>query len=239
MQPTCFAELQGSLPVRSNLPVALRHGAIALFLALVGPVLVGLTTSAAALSSPAALDDLRGTADTVVVQPGFRFDLTKSGGASACLPNARGAVRLSSLGASQQMDVLVTGLPANDTFTVFVLQVPHAPFGLSWYQGDIHTDRFGVGRARFVGIFSDETFVVAPGVAPAPALHPADANVNPQTAPVHMFHLGLWFDSTAEAAAAGCPTGQTPFNGDHTAGIQVLNTTDFPDDDGPIGQFKP
>lgn len=228
MQLTCFAKLR-----------ALRHGALALLLAAVGPVLVGLTTTAATPSSSTTLDALRATTDSIVIPPGFAFDLVTSSGAAACLPDAQGLVRLTSLGANQQMDVLVAGLPANQTFSVFVLQVPHAPFGLSWYQGDIHTDRFGVGRARFVGIFSDETFVVAPGVAPAPASHPADANVNPQTAPVHMFHVGLWFDSTAEAAAAGCPTGQTPFNGDHTAGIQVLNTTEFPDDDGPIGQFKP
>jgi hypothetical protein len=47
----------------------------------------------------------------------------------------------------------------------------------------------------------------------------------------------MWFDSTAEAEAAHCPVGQTPFNGDHTAGVQVLNTTNFADGDGPIGQF--
>jgi hypothetical protein len=130
-------------------------------------------------------------------------------------------------------------LPAHTTFTVFVLQLPHAPFGLAWYQGDIETDKDGNGHGRFLGIFKDETFIVAPGVGAAPVLHPADANTNPQTAPVHVFHLGMWFDSTADAATAGCPATQTPFNGDHTAGIQVLNTTTFPDDNGPIGQFAP
>jgi len=49
----------------------------------------------------------------------------------------------------------------------------------------------------------------------------------------------MWFDSTADAVEAGCAANQTPFNGDHTAGIQVLNTTNFPDGDGPIGQFAP
>ncbi len=80
---------------------------------------------------------------------------------------------------------------------------------------------------------------MAPGVGSAPAVHAADATVNPQTAPVHTFHVGMWFDSTADAVEAGCAANQTPFNGDHTAGIQVLNTTNFPDGDGPIGQFAP
>jgi hypothetical protein len=173
----------------------------------------------------------------------FSFDLATSAGAAACLPHAHGAVTLASHGAVQVMHVKVSGLPARSTFTVFVLQLPHAPFGLAWYQGDVVTDDHGEGHAKFIGIFSDETFVVAPGQGSAPVVHGSgtfpDANTNPATPPVHLFHVGMWFDSTAEADAAGCPTTQTPFNGDHTAGIQVLNTAGFPDLDGPIGQFAP
>ena len=217
--------------------VAMTSKTSVLTLALLGSV---VTSQALAAPSVSSFDTADLTKDAVVVlPPGFRFDLVVSAGAAGCLPNAQGKVSLSPQGASQQMDVLVVGLPANTTFTVFLNQVPHAPFGLSSYLGDIHTDRFGVGRARFISIFSDETFVVAPGVAPAPVVHTADANSNPQTAPVHLFHLGLWFDSTADAQAAGCPVAETPFNGEHTAGIQALNTTNFADGDGPIGQFKP
>jgi hypothetical protein len=39
--------------------------------------------------------------------------------------------------------------------------------------------------------------------------------------------------------AAGCPGATTPFNGDHTAGVQVLNTSNFPDDQGPLRQLIP
>jgi hypothetical protein len=31
----------------------------------------------------------------------------------------------------------------------------------------------------------------------------------------------------------------TPFNGDHTAGVQVLNTSNFPDLAGPLRQLTP
>jgi len=193
----------------------------------------------AVLVSLAGLLTVAPAARAVTKPATFSFDLVPSATAAACLPNARGEVRLTSRGPNQQMDVKVSGLAANNTFTVFVLQLPHGPFGLAWYQGDIETDQFGNGHGRFVGIFSDETFVVAPGTGPAPVVHPSDASVNPATPPVHLFHVGMWFDSTAEAMAAGCVNSQTPFNGDHTAGTQVLNTTNFADDDGPLGQFAP
>ena len=219
MRPTLFVRMRNTLGLsgRGRIVLRLAQGALAAF------ALAGLAPAALA-AKPAS----------------FSFDLTTSAGALACLPNAQGEVRLTSHGENQQMDVRVSGLPANTTFTVFVLQVPHSPFGLSWYQGDVETDSNGDGHARFIGIFSDELFIVAPGSAPAPVVHPgADADTNPPTRPVHTFHLGMWFDSVADAVAAGCPGTQTPFNGDHTAGIQVMNTTNFTDDNGPIGQFTP
>jgi len=36
--------------------------------------------------------------------------------------------------------------------------------------------------------------------------------------------------------AAGCPSALTPFEGEHNAGIQVLNTRNFPDDRGPLSE---
>jgi len=54
-----------------------------------------------------------------------------------------------------------------------------------------------------------------------------------------MYHLGLWFGSPQAAQAAGCPGNVTPFNGEHNAGIQVLNTSNFPDDFGPLRQVNP
>jgi hypothetical protein len=204
-------------------------------LALVGLALIALAPRSVASPAGTSLDRLPPT--VFAKRFSISFDLVSSAGAAACLPNARGEAKITPHGSSQQLDVSVTGLPANAIFTLFVLQLPHAPFGLAWYQGDIETDERGEGHGRFIGIFSDETFVVAPGVGSAPLVHPADASANPQTAPVHLFHLGMWFDSTAEAVAAGCPANQTPFNGDHSAGIQVLNTTNFPDADGPVGQF--
>jgi len=171
------------------------------------------------------------------------FPLVVSPSAKTCLPKAAGQATINSLGPVENLHVEATGLPPNTNFDFFVIQVPNAPFGLSWYQGDIETDSNGVGVGNFVGRFSIETFIVAPGAAPAPVVHSdgqfPDANTNPATPPVHTFHLGLWFNSPDDASKAGCPSTVTPFNGDHTAGIQVLNTSNFPDGEGPLGQVKP
>ena len=51
------------------------------------------------------------------------------------------------------------GLPPNTDFDLFVIQVPNKPFGLSWYQGDIETNKDGVGYGEFIGRFSIETFI--------------------------------------------------------------------------------
>jgi len=160
------------------------------------------------------------------------FLMTQS--SPACGKGSFGRVTISTVGALQNMHVEVFGLPKNTGFDLFVIQVPKAPFGMSWYQGDVDTDNFGRGVADFVGVFSIETFVVAPGVAPAPVVFPSDANSNPQTKPIQMYHLGLWFNSPADAVKAGCANTVTPFNGEHNAGVQVLNTATFPDLFGPL-----
>lgn len=161
---------------------------------------------------------------------------------ATCLQNAKADVRVTSFGSVEQMDVFVSGLPPITDFDFFVIQVPKAPFGVSWYQGDIQTDHTGAGHQRFIGRFSIETFVVAPGSAPAPVVHNGpfpDASLNPPFNPIHTYHLGLWFNSPADAVKAGCPGAITPFNGDHSAGVQVLNTSNFTNDQGPLRQLVP
>jgi hypothetical protein len=160
------------------------------------------------------------------------------------LTNARAHVHVRSVGPVEIMDVFVQGLPPNTDFDFFVIQVPNKPFGLAWYQGDIETNRNGLGFGSFVGRFSIETFIVATGVASAPFVHfddPQpfpDAEQNPATNPVQLYHLGLWFNSPADAAHAGAGNGITPFNGEHNAGAQVLSTNGFPDLAGPLKQLN-
>jgi hypothetical protein len=177
----------------------------------------------------------------------LRFNMKVSDGASKCLSKAGAQVAVRSLGPVEKMNVEVSGLPPDTEFDFFIIQVPKAPFGMSWYQGDIKTDKAGRGSAEFIGRFSIETFIVAPvagtkGVA-APDVHKKppfpDATINPTTNPIHTFHLGLWFNSPYDAKKAGCADTVTPFNGTHNAGIQVLNTANFKDLEGPLSKLKP
>jgi hypothetical protein len=163
----------------------------------------------------------------------FSFPMVRNAALPAhVLPNAKAQVIIKSIGTVEIMTVVVSGLPANTDFDFFVIQVPTAPFGLSWYQGDVETDGQGNGIQEFIGRFSDETFIVAPGVASAPDTMPngpfPDATTNPKTAPVQLYHLGMWFNNPADAVKAGAPGTVTPFNGEHNAGVQVINTSNFP-----------
>jgi len=173
------------------------------------------------------------------------FPMVRSSAAIAagCLPAASGRVTVHSLGPIEFMHVEVIGLPANKDFDFFVIQLPNKPFGLSWYQGDINTSSNGRGVGDFIGRFSIETFIVAPGSGPAPVVFTKtpfpDAGSNPATNPIHTYHLGLWFNSPADADAAGCGDTVTPFNGTHTAGIQALSTRTFPDLHGPLRNLVP
>jgi hypothetical protein len=170
------------------------------------------------------------------------FNMTVSTGASTCLPLAAGTVIIHSFGSFENMEVAINGLPPNTDFDLFSIEVPNKPFGLAWYNGDILTDSQGVGVIDVVGRFSRGTFVISPGIpaTPPPNVFPdppafvPEATVGIATNPVQLYHLGVWFDSAADAAKAGCPNTSTPFNSVHNAGIQVLNTANFPDTPGPL-----
>jgi hypothetical protein len=187
-----------------------------------------LSVVAAAMSVPAHAQPLPPNKTFfMVAAPGI-------GGAEGCLPKAIGRVTITTLGVVENMHVEASGLPKNTDFDFFIIQVPLSPFGLSWYMGDMLTDPNGVAVGDFIGRFNLGTFVVAPGIAPAPVTNLLDANTNPVTPPVQMYHLGLWFDSPKDAAASNCASKQTPFNSTHNAGVQVLNTSNFPTLDGPL-----
>ena len=159
-------------------------------------------------------------APAAIAAPGdsLVFNMVKSAGAVSCLqPGARGRVTISNLGPVQNMHVEVFDMPANTDFTLFVITTPNAPFVPAWYQGDLTTNGVGRGVMDVTGILDDETFILNPGPVP-----------------VQTDHLGMWFADPADAVKAGCPGNVTPFDGDHNAGIQVLNTSNFPINKGPL-----
>jgi hypothetical protein len=65
-------------------------------------------------------------------EPKIEFDMVRSAGLpSACVPLARGEVKIESEGPVEEMRVEVEGLPPNTDFDFFVIQKPGGPFGLS------------------------------------------------------------------------------------------------------------
>jgi hypothetical protein len=205
----------------------LRRWRVRMILPMVGAVLLSGTVTAGAVAATTRAS----------------FKMVVSGGAATCLPHASANVTIRSLGPVEVMDVDVEGLPPKTDFDFFVIQAPTAPFGVSWYQGDIETNGNGKGHETFIGRFSVETFAVSPGPVVPPQVHTdgmfPDATEGVSFRPIHTYHLGLWFNSPVDAGNAGCPTAETPFNGEHTAGIQVLNTNNFPLEDGPLRQITP
>src|SRR5215213_1572161 len=169
----------------------------------------------------------------------FKMVRSKAAVANDCLEGAKAQVDVRTTPTDQQiMDVSVNHAPKNTEFELFVTQQPNSPFGISWYQADFTTNNQGQGEVRARGIFSEELFVFAPGVVKAPQVDNKDAKKNPEFKPVHTFHLGLWFGSPEEADDAGCSDTVTPFDGDHTAGIQAFSTRNFPKLEGPLGEIQ-
>ena len=97
----------------------------------------------------------------------FTFPLTVSGGAATCLKSAKGVVIDHTFGNVENLQVVISGLPPNTDFVLFVIQVPNAPFGLAWYNGDILTDDTGTGVINVVGRFNIGTFIVSLGAVPS------------------------------------------------------------------------
>jgi hypothetical protein len=166
----------------------------------------------------------------------FTFTMVPTLGSESCVPAAGRVTITHTPILEENMHVEVSGLPANTDFDLFVIQQPTPDFGDAWYMGDMLTDATGTAVADFIGRFQIGTFIVAPGSEPAPVVLPGDASSNPASAPVQLYHLGLWFDSPADANKAGCGSKVTPFNSTHNAGVQILNTSNFPNLAGPLSQ---
>jgi hypothetical protein len=191
-----------------------------------------------AVSAALLMAALFAAAAFAVTKTSFKMVRSESAIANDCLKGASANVDIRTLGGNQIMDVEVKNAAKNTGFTLFAIQQPNDPFGVSWYQGDLDTDNRGNGKVRVIGIFSEETFAFSPAKAKAPQVDDQDAAKGPKFAPVHTLHLGMWFADPKEAKAAGCSGTVTPFDGDHEAGIQALSTRNFPDLQGPLGKIK-
>jgi hypothetical protein len=191
-------------------------------------ITAGLAGASAASAITLGLTSAGAATSAVTHRPAhvFSFALKAPPPVAACLPHAGGRVTITTGSLNDTMRVTVHGMPHRVGFDLFVIQMPTKPFGVSWYQTDLNTDRFGNGTATVRGIFDRETFSVSPGGTTT-------------FAPTHQFHLGLWFNNPRTPFNLHCEPGATqpivtPFNGEQHAGIQALNTAQFPVNAGPL-----
>ena len=196
-----------------------------MMLALSGLVLMGARTAgASSLSDSLAQANAQPSAS-------FTFGMVPSPNISACLPHAKGTVTITPGSLNDLMKVSVSGLAPSTGYDLFVIQLPNKPFGVSWYQSDLQTNSSGAGSVSVRGIFNKETFSISPG---GPTV---------TFGATHQYHLGLWFNDPNVPFQLGCEPGATspiitPFNGEQHAGVQVLNTSNFPDNAGPLSQVS-
>ena len=172
----------------------------------------------------------------------IRFPMVRSAAAAngGCLANASAKVKVENEGAVEEMTLKARGLPPDTNFDFFVIQVPNTPVRPLVVPGRLRDRPPRQGEQEYVGRFNIETFIVAPGTASAPMVHPADATH--RTRRRRRSTRSTWACGSTrrdDAMKAGCPATVTPFNGDHTAGIQALSTRNFADDQGPLRQLMP
>ena len=159
----------------------------------------------------------------------FSFPVVPASAAvQKCLPQARGEATIISDEFNDTMNFKVYNLAPKQKYTLFVTQVPNKPFGVSWYQGAVFTDSYGNGNVIVRGILDKKTFSLSLGGTTT-------------FAPTHQYHLGLWFSDPQTPFKLGCEPGAkapivTPFNGTQHAGILALNTSNFPDNAGPLSK---
>jgi hypothetical protein len=147
-------------------------------------------------------------------------------------------------GGVEVMDVSLSGLPPRTAFELFVVQLPNAPFGMSWYQGDIETNATGwPGPPAFRRPLQQRDVHGRAGQRPGPgapsqrvpgrAVEPGHRSAAPVPPRAVVRHARRTLSS------AGCPGDVTPFNGEHNAGIQAMSTRNFGDLIGPLQEITP
>lgn len=144
----------------------------------------------------------------------LRFDLVPSSPAiAACLPDAWAEVDVALTTEEDGFDrfsIKASGLVPNESYTVFLLEEPGAPFGAADYIGDFTADEHGSGRGRF-RLIVEEAF--------------ASTVVGADRVRAELDHVGFWFADPAaddHCLPGGGPV--TPFDGDGEAGVQAMNS---------------
>jgi hypothetical protein len=171
-----------------------------------------------AVNGDVTLDKVGDYTSTAKKPQQVRFKLAPSSDQLAkCMPKVRVNVAVAletDAKGFDTFDVDVTGGPANTSFTIFLLEVPAAPFGAAEYIGDVNTDKYGKGHAQ-LKLIVEEAF--------------SSTLVGKERVRKELNHVGMWFADPKDDDFCLGPNGGpvTPFDGDNEAGIQAFNTADL------------
>jgi hypothetical protein len=201
----------------------MRLGKVAIAAAMLG--IAGAAVLAFARPDAASLNPKRVSNETVTSAAAaadrstpsdrVQFRLVPSSAALAkCMPHARVNItvklRTDKIG-KDIFTVDASGLPANTSFTTFLLETPGSPFGAAEYIGDVDTNKYGEAHAQF-DLIVQEAF--------------ASTLVDGKRVRVDLNHVGMWFaDPTADDFCLGKNSPVTPFDGDGEAGVQAFNSS--------------
>jgi hypothetical protein len=167
------------------------------------------------VTSAAAAADRNTPADQSTAPDKVQFRLVPSSATLAkCMPHARVNMTVKLRTDKIGKDIFLvdaSGLPANTSFTAFMLETPGSPFGAAEYFGDVNTNKYGEAHAQF-DLIVQEAF--------------ASTLVNGKRVRVDLNHVGMWFaDPTADDFCLGKNSPVTPFDGDNEAGVQAFNSS--------------
>ncbi len=172
----------------------------------------GISVGAASAVPTAAPATASAAGSATSARPTVQLDLAASSPQlAACFPRATATVKVAlttdAIG-KDTFTIRAAGLEPRTDFTVFLIEEAGAPFGAVEYIGDFTTDRYGRADNRFTLIveeafaFDDET-----GVRD------------------ELNSVGFWFaDPAADDGCLGVQSPVTPFDGDASAGVQMMNS---------------
>ena len=146
------------------------------------------------------------------MEPETTLSLKASSSAlAACFPNARAKVEVDLTAdavGSDRFEITASGLQPRTPYTVFLLEKAGSPFGAAEYIGDLHTNRYGRATSTF-NLIVEEAF----------------AFNNETGSRTDLNSVGVWFaDPKDDDACLGAASPETGFDGDASAGVQMLNS---------------
>src|SRR5215211_3746620 len=116
--------------------------------------------SRASVGAVVALGLIALATDSANAASSFDFKMVRTKGLpEECAEHARASVHVDTTpGFTERLVIKVSGFKPNTPLVLFAIQVPNAPFGIGWYEGDVAIGAKGSVTETFISRFNVETF---------------------------------------------------------------------------------